>query len=108
MIKALMIFSLLLSLSLVTGCADLKIKEGTSVNGVVYYKTTKPPIEHCAFLGTIAGTVGHGGAEAITFSRVDALNRAQNLGATHFYENPTDWITGIVTGVAYSCRGSGS
>jgi hypothetical protein len=80
------------------------VEQSEIVNGVMYLKTKEPFLSDCVFLDKVVGipdTVFGGSLHA----RIDALQKAEALNATHFLETNHSWVYGDVAGVAYVCSG---
>ncbi|MDG2199281.1 MAG: hypothetical protein P8O70_20810 [SAR324 cluster bacterium] len=99
------LFALIALVVLVSSCTS-KIKSGNKLNGITYLDREDSQLSSCTELGEIVGIPNSlwGGAIGNNEARVDAFDRAKEMGATHFVETNANWTDGIVIGQAYTCK----
>ena len=89
-----------------TASCTSKMKSGSKFNGITYFDREDSQLGSCTELGEIVGIPNSlwGGAVGNNQARVDAFDRAKEIGATHFLETNANWTDGIVIGQAYTCK----
>jgi hypothetical protein len=89
---------------LLIGCTT-SLPHGSKTNGIIYLSRSEFYLNSCKNLGTIVGIPASlwGGKIGNSQARINALEKARQMDATHFLETQTNWADVNVQGIAYKC-----